>query len=176
MICPVCHEHSKVIESRPVNSGAGTRRRRECDRCDHRFTTFERYGDAPAPVRKRDGGREPFDATKLRAGLERSAHKRPRAEAALDAIVSGVAEEARGSEEISSRRIGELCLEGLRDADRVAYLRFASVHKQLADLEALSAELDDLAISEEFETGMPGGEAVDSPQLETQPDGREIHA
>lgn len=175
MICPLCHERSKVIESRPIESGAGTRRRRECELCGHRFTTFERYADAAASVRKRDGSHQPFDAAKLRAGLERSAHKRPKAEATLDAIVAEVAEDARGSEEISTRRIGQICLERLREVDRVAYLRFASVHKQLADLEALSAELDDLAISEEFASPKIPEQASDSPQLNETPARREIH-
>ena len=97
-----------------------------------------------AIVRKRDGRREEFDAAKLRAGLERSAHKLPAAEAAVDAIAEVVELEAATGGELSTRRIGELCLEGLRDADRVAYVRFASVHKQLADTEALRAELSAL--------------------------------
>ena len=120
------------------------RRRRECGSCGHRFTTFERLAPMLAIVRKRDGRREEFDAAKLRAGLERSAHKLPAAEAAVDSIAEVVELEAATGGELSTRRIGELCLDGLRDADRIAYVRFASVHKQLADTEALKAELSAL--------------------------------
>lgn len=164
-----------MIESRPVDAGAGVRRRRECERCGHRYTTFERYADALAVVVKRAGNREPFDVVKLGAGLERSAHKRPDAVAALAPIIERVCAEAHATEEITTRRIGELCLEGLRDADRVAYLRFASVHKQLADLDALSAELTDLAIGEEIKPELDPSEASDSPQLQEQPARRAIH-
>lgn len=175
MICPVCDNRSRVIESRPVGTGAGVRRRRECESCGHRFTTFERYADSIAIVRKRDGRRQAFDPSKVRAGLARAAHKLPDAEAAIDHIVREVAAEAGTSEELSTMRIGEICLAGLLGANRIAYLRFASVHKQLADLDAISAELSDLAITGEF--GSSGGSAdpVASSQLKEQTNGREIH-
>ncbi len=165
-----------MIESRPVEDGAGVRRRRECQECGHRFTSFERYADALAPVRKRDRGLQPFDPAKLRAGLGRAAHKRPDAEAAIESIATQIEAESRGMPEISSRRIGELCLEGLRESDRIAYLRFASVHKQLADLDDLSAELSDLAISEDFDPGILGSEEPDSQDLSIQHARREVHA
>jgi transcriptional repressor NrdR len=139
-------------------------------------TTFERVAGAPAIVRKRDGRRQPFDAEKVRAGLARAAHKRPAAEAAIETTAAMVAEEARGLEEISTRRIGELCLAGLREADRIAYLRFASVHKQLADLEAVSAELSELAIAEEFAPEGIGTEGSDQPDLVIEHARREVHA
>ncbi len=143
MNCPLCEAKSRVVESRPTDAGAGVRRRRECESCEHRFTTFERREDAVPTVCKRDGRRQIFDPAKVRAGLERAAHKRQRAAAATEAIAAGVIAEATRQREISSRRIGELCLDGLRDADRIAYLRYASVHKQLADLDAIRAELSE---------------------------------
>ena len=144
-----------------------------------------------AIVRKRDGRRQEFDAAKLRAGLERSAHKLPAAEAAVDAIAEVVELEAATGGELSTRRIGELCLEGLRDADRVAYVRFASVHKQLADTEALRAELSALDLEldgwsvesdanhDNFEDRGPKDsqdEDGHAPDLNEKETGRKIHA
>lgn len=129
-----------------------------------------------AIVRKRQGGRQPFETAKLRAGLRRAAHKRPNAEAVIESIVAAVEEEARTAAELTTRRIGELCLDGLREADRIAYLRFASVHKQLADLDAITAELSDLAISEEFSAELLEAEGPDSPDLVIQNARREVHA
>ncbi len=144
-----------------------------------------------AIVRKRDGRRQEFDAAKLRAGLERSAHKLPAAEAAVDAIAEVVELEAATGGELSTRRIGELCLEGLRDADRIAYVRFASVHKQLADTEALRAELSALDLEldgwsvesdanhDNFEDRGPEDskdEDGHAPDLNEKETGRKIHA
>jgi transcriptional repressor NrdR len=176
VICPLCDKRSKVIESRPVDDGASVRRRRECSSCGYRFTSFERYADAPALVRKRDQSVQAFDPDKLRAGLARAAHKRPDAEAAIEAIAGRAEAEARGAGEISSRRLGELCLEGLLESDRIAYLRFATVHKQLADLDALSAELSDLAIPADFDPEVLSTEGPDSQDLSIQPSRREVHA
>ncbi len=147
MICPLCDKRSRVVESRPADDGAAVRRRRECSSCGHRFTTFERCAPSLAIVRKRDGGREEFDAAKLRAGLERAAHKLPAAEAAVERIAEVVELEAAAGGELSTRRIGELCLAGLSSADEVAYLRFASVHKQLGDTEAIRAELSEMDVA-----------------------------
>lgn len=133
-----------MVESRQTADGGAVRRRRECVSCAHRFTTFERREPSMAIVRKRDGRRQEFDGAKVRAGLERAAHKRPAAEAAVGRIAEIIELEAATGGELSSHRIGELCLEGLRESDRVAYLRFATVHKQLADTEAIRAELSAL--------------------------------
>lgn len=197
MICPLCDKRSRVVESRPADDGAAVRRRRECGGCGHRFTTFERCAPSLAIVRKRDGRREEFDAAKLRAGLERAAHKLPAAEQAVAGITAAVELEAAAVEELSTRRIGELCLEGLRDADEVAYLRFALVHKQLADTEAIRVELSGLGIDSPeralLDDGVPAWpmEAAnhdnfndssaqtdhgDAPDSEQQEPGREIHA
>jgi transcriptional repressor NrdR len=117
------------------------RRRRECSGCGHRFTTHERYERGPLHVRKRDGGRQRFDRAKLRGGLERAAHKRPVSAAQIDAIADRIEAEAeRAGGELPAATVGEICLDGLRRADRIAYLQFASVYKQL-DVDEVRAEL-----------------------------------
>jgi len=120
------------------------RRRRQCTSCAHRFTTYERYEIQALFVRKRDGGRQPFDRDKLRGGLERASHKRPVRPEAIDALVERIeAEAVRAGGEIAAARIGELCLAGLRRIDQVAYLQFAAVYRQLG-VEDVQAELDRL--------------------------------
>ena len=144
--CPSCaNEQTRVRESRRAEQGASVRRRRECAGCGHRFTTYERYERGPLFVRKRGGVRQPFDRAKLRGGLARAAHKRPVAAATIDAIVDRIEAEAeRAGGELPARRIGELCLDGLRDADRIAYLQFAAVYKQL-DVDEVRAEIAGLS-------------------------------
>jgi transcriptional repressor NrdR len=146
MRCPYCGEPSHVLESRPAEGGAAVRRRRECQACGRRYTTFERYERGRLFVRKRSGRRQPFDREKLRFGLGRAAHKRPVAEAKLDAIVDRIEEEIdRAGGELDAQRIGEMCLEELRALDRISYLQFASVYKEFADLDAVREELADLS-------------------------------
>lgn len=187
------------MESRPAENGGAVRRRRECEWCGHRFTTFERLAPTAAVVRKRDGSRQEFEPAKVRAGLERAAHKRPAAESALEGIATTVGLEAQSGRELTTRRIGELCLAGLRDVDTVAYLRFATVHKQLADTEAIRAELlalessepelaelfrgDGFSIApaepandENFDPEATRTESGDAQDLETNEPGRKIHA
>jgi transcriptional repressor NrdR len=142
------------------------RRRRECETCTHRFTTFERRAPSVAIVSKRDGRKEEFDAEKLRAGLERAAHKLPAAEAAVPRIAEIVELEAATGGVLPSKRIGELCLEGLMRADRVAYVRFASVHKQL-DSDAIRDEL--VALGEPV-AKTPIGEAANGDKFNSQTD------
>lgn len=121
------------------------RRRRECSTCGYRFTTYERRERLPLFVRKRGGEREPFDRAKLRGGLARAAHKRPVPAGEIEAIVETIEVEAeRAGGELPAQRIGELCLEGLRRADRISYLQFAAVYKQL-DVEQVGRELVRLA-------------------------------
>ena len=143
MICPRCHSASRVLETRRADEGAALRRRRECPACGHRFTTNERREPPPLFVRKRDGRREPFDRAKLRAGMLRAAYKRPVEPRDVEAIVDRVEAEAEASDggEIAASRAGDLCLEGLSRVDRISYLQFASVYKQLADVEDVRAEL-----------------------------------
>jgi transcriptional repressor NrdR len=146
MRCPQCQGSSRVLESRAAEAGAAIRRRRECDGCGRRFTTYERLERGRLFVRKRNGRREAFDRAKLRSGLERAAHKRPVRGAQLDEIVSRIEDEAdREGGELPAQRVGELCLEGLSAVDRISYLQFASVYKQLADLDEVRDELASLA-------------------------------
>jgi transcriptional repressor NrdR len=125
MDCPRCDRPTRVLESRRAEDGAATRRRRECPACGHRFTTYERRDREPIFVRKRDGERQRFDRTKLRAALLRSTHKRQVSAADVEALVDRVelAIEAGGGE-LTAERIGELCVLGLRDLDYGAYLQF----------------------------------------------------
>ncbi len=125
MLCPNCHSSTRVLESRRAPDGAAVRRRRECPACGHRFTTFERREPQPLYVIKRDGERQRFDRTKLRAALLGAAHKRPVIAPDVEAIVDRVELAAGEGRELSSERIGELCLEELRRLDQGAYLQFA---------------------------------------------------
>ncbi len=148
MTCPSCEGPTRVLESRRADGGAATRRRRECARCGTRFTTFERRAPEPRFVRKRDAERQPFDRTKLRAALLRAAHKRPVSPDQVEAIVDEIeaaADSAGG--EIEAKQVGEMCLERLRALDLGAYLQFAAVYRQLADVDAIRAELSRLSAS-----------------------------
>lgn len=133
MVCPGCQSPTRVLESRRAPDG-GTRRRRECSRCGHRFTTFERREPEPLHVIKRDGQRQRFDRTKLRAALLNAAHKRPvnasDIEALVDRIETAVSDEGG---ELSAERIGELCLAELRELDPGAYLQFAGTLPSVPD-------------------------------------------
>jgi transcriptional repressor NrdR len=125
MECPLCNRPTRVLESRRAAGGEATRRRRECSACGHRFTTFERREPAPTFVVKRDGERQRFDPTKLRAALLRSTHKRQVSADDVESLVAraSLAIETAGGE-LPSARISELCLEGLAELDRGAYLQF----------------------------------------------------
>jgi transcriptional repressor NrdR len=115
-----------VLETRRVDGENAVRRRRQCGSCGRRFTTFERLEHGPLYVRKRSGQRQRFDRVKLRAALLRAAHKRPVSAADVEALVDRVEMSAEGAGgEVSAERVGELCLQGLRDLDRGAYLQFA---------------------------------------------------
>ena len=125
MECPRCQRATRVLESRRTEDGTALRRRRECSACGHRFTTFERRAPEPLHVRKRDGVRQRFDRTKLRAALLRSTHKRQVAASEVESLVDRVevAIAAAGGE-LAADRIATLCLQGLRDLDEGAYLQF----------------------------------------------------
>lgn len=125
MDCPSCNRPTTVLETRRAEDGAATRRRRKCPACGHRFTTYERRDREPMFVLKRDGERQRFDRTKLRAALLRSTHKRQVSAADVEALVDRVevAIEAGGGE-LGADQVGDLCLQGLRDLDQGAYLQF----------------------------------------------------
>jgi len=147
MRCPHCeNDATRVIDSRDLENGSTIRRRRECEACGHRFTTYERPEGARLVVVKRDGSREEFEREKLRAGLLKALQKRPvtldRVEAALDEIE--VTLRARGDAEVPSTEVGRLATEALRDLDQLAYIRFASVYHAYDDIETLQREVDRL--------------------------------
>src|SRR5690606_2862901 len=137
---------SKVLDSRATDEGASIRRRRECERCGRRFTTYERWEETPLMVIKKDGRREPFQRQKILTGLMKACEKRPIPVAVLEQIVDDIEREARqrGATEITSRQIGERVMEALRGIDEVAYVRFASVYREFRDLTALLGEVQKL--------------------------------
>src|SRR6185436_10414677 len=147
MRCPRCeNDATRVIDSRDLESGSTIRRRRECESCAYRFTTYERPEGARLVVVKRDGSREEFEREKVRAGLLKALQKRPvtldRVEAALDEIELTL--RARGDAEVPSTEVGRLATEALRDLDQLAYIRFASVYHAYDDIETLQREVDRL--------------------------------
>jgi transcriptional repressor NrdR len=145
MRCPYCsHEESKVLDSRPVDDGTSIRRRRECLKCDRRFTTYERTDHVPIMVVKRDGRREPFDRSKILRGLVQAAGKRPVSMDDLERIVVDVEREvtSRGDREVSTLQIGAQVMDRLRRLDDVAYVRFASEHRRFRDLDTLVEEAE----------------------------------
>ena len=147
MRCPYCHAtDTRVIDSRDVGGGETIRRRRECATCGRRFTTYERVELGGLIVVKKDGRREDFDPSKLRQKLRVALTKRPVGEAEIDRLVAKVEADlmAHGTTEIPSTVIGETVLNLLKDVDQVAYIRFASVYRQFADIDDLRRELADL--------------------------------
>jgi transcriptional repressor NrdR len=131
MTCPSCERSTRVLESRHAEAGTAIRRRRECPTCGGRFTTYERREPDPLYVIKRDGERQRFDHTKLRAALLRAAHKRPVEPAAIESVVGRIeAELTRTGGELAAQAIGELCLAELRALDTGAYLQFAGTLEQ----------------------------------------------
>jgi transcriptional repressor NrdR len=145
--CPFCgHREDRVIDSRESKEGDVIRRRRECLKCERRFTTYERSDEIPYMVVKRDGRREKFDRQKILEGLLRACQKRPVAMAKLAELVDEVESRVGDSaeREISTTAIGELLMERLGVLDKVAYVRFASVYRDFQDVEAFLNELKDL--------------------------------
>nr|WP_221468802.1 transcriptional regulator NrdR [Cohnella thailandensis] len=143
--CPFCdYNGTKVLDSRPANDNKSIRRRRECESCSRRFTTFEMVEETPLIVIKKDGGREEFSRDKVLRGLLRSCEKRPVSIEQLEVIVSNVERELRNTAnpEIESRIIGELLMEQLYNVDEVAYVRFASVYRQFKDINMFLKELN----------------------------------
>lgn len=147
MKCPYCdHAGTKVLDSRPANDNKSIRRRRECERCSRRFTTFEMVEETPLMVIKKDGSREEFSRDKILRGLMRACEKRPVSVEQLEIIVSEVERELRktAQTEVESRVIGELVMEQLYKVDEVAYVRFASVYRQFRDINMFLKELNSL--------------------------------
>ena len=135
MRCPFCaHEDSQVKDSRPSEDGAAIRRRRQCEACGARFTTFERVQLRDLTVMKKDGKREPFDRDKLARAIGHATRKREVDPAKIDRLISGVQRqlETQG-DEVSTVKIGEAVMAGLKSLDHVAYIRFASIYKDFSD-------------------------------------------
>jgi transcriptional repressor NrdR len=146
MRCPFCaNADTRVVDSRLSDPGDAVRRRRSCLACERRVTTYEHYDEGPLYLRKRNGSRQPFDRAKLLAGLERAAIKRPIERDQLEALVDQIVAELRAEGGTpDAEQLGQLALRGLKQLDRVAYVRFASVYRKFEDVEQFEAELERL--------------------------------
>lgn len=155
MKCPFCQMgDSRVTDSRELSSGNAIRRRRECGQCGRRFTTYERIEDMAIVLVKRDGRRQEFDPVKLRNKLRLALTKRPIGESDIDGIIARTeaALLALGVAEVPSTMVGEIVLQELKKLDQVAYIRFASVYRQFADLEELTREVNSMRGEDERST------------------------
>ncbi|MGQ0657869.1 MAG: transcriptional regulator NrdR [Chromatiales bacterium] len=177
MRCPYCtHPNTRVIDSRFVGEGEQVRRRRECEKCKERFTTYETVElNMPRVVKARDKSRETFSEEKLRAGMDRALRKRPVETDRVEAAINNIKRKLRasGEREIPSSRIGEWVMQELRNLDHVAYVRFASVYHSFEDVTAfleeiagLQNELPPEARRHQLDLALPGSETQQAP---TQP-------
>lgn len=144
MKCPFCNkENTKVIDSRPAEDNSSIRRRRQCDECRKRFTTYEKVESIPLIVIKKDNNREPYDREKIEAGIVRSCHKRPVSISQINELVDDIENAILNMEEkeVPSSQIGELVMNKLKDFDSVAYVRFASVYREFKDIGTFMEEL-----------------------------------
>ena len=144
MKCPFCsHENTRVIDSRPAEDNNSIRRRRVCDECGKRFTTYEKIETIPLIIIKKDNNREAYDRAKIEAGVLRACHKRPVSAQQITTLVDEVENEIfnREEREIPSGTIGELVMNKLKDLDAVAYVRFSSVYRELKDVNTFMDEL-----------------------------------
>ena len=144
MKCPFCgDENTRVIDSRPADDNNSIRRRRICDECDKRFTTYEKVETIPLVVVKKDDNREPFDRSKIEAGVLRACHKRPISINKINQLIDEIETEiySREEKEIPSEVIGEMVMEKLKELDMVAYVRFSSVYREFKDVNTFMDEL-----------------------------------
>ena len=156
MQCPYCnHIDSKVTDSRSVERGI--RRRRECLACKARFTTYERIDEAGITIIKKDNRRESFNREKLMSGIRKACQKRPLPTGAIDKLVDDVESElhSMGKSEVSSSVLGEIVMEKLLQLDHIAYIRFASVYRDFADIGSLKKEVDSIAARHEIASQLP---------------------
>ena len=161
MKCAYCGcTQSRVVDSRQNEDGASIRRRRECENCGRRFTTYERIDLVPLMVIKKDQTREAFDVEKLRSGIVKSCEKRPVSLGEIDALVRDIERKLNNQpdSEITSKMVGELVMDGLKRLDEVAYVRFASVYRQFRDIQSFRDELNKLLA--DFDGGTADGDAV----------------
>ncbi len=144
MKCPFCgHENTRVIDSRPAEENNSIRRRRVCDECDKRFTTYEKVETIPLIIIKKDDNRETYDRSKIEAGVLRACHKRPISANRINQLVDEVETEIFNMEEkeIPSQVVGEIVMNKLKDLEAVAYVRFASVYREFKDINTFMDEL-----------------------------------
>lgn len=144
MKCPFCSkDNTRVIDSRPADDNNSIRRRRQCDECQRRFTTYEKVETIPLVVIKKDNNREPYDRSKIEAGVFRSCHKRPISVDQITTLVDEVENLIfnREDKEIPSHVIGEILMDKLKELDPVAYVRFASVYREFKDVNTFMDEL-----------------------------------
>ena len=144
MKCPFCgHENTRVINSRPADENNSIRRRRVCDECEKRFTTYEKVETIPLIIIKKDNNRETYDRSKIEAGVLRACHKRPISAAQITQLVDEVETEIfnREEKEVPSAVIGELVMDKLKNLEAVAYVRFASVYREFKDINTFMDEL-----------------------------------
>lgn len=149
MRCPFCgNEDTKVQDSRQVEEGTAVRRRRECERCSRRFTTFEKFEDSPLIVVKKEGRRESFSRSKMMAGMLRACEKRPISIEEIENAAFAIEKVLRNRQEreVTSSEVGEVVLEQLFKMDEVAYIRFASVYRQFQDIQRFMEELNELVV------------------------------
>ncbi len=147
MKCPYCNEDdTKGIDSRPADDNCSIRRRRQCERCGKRFTTYEKLETMPLMVIKKDDSRETYDRSKIESGVIRSCHKRPVSTQQINAMIDDIENRIFNLEEkeVATSVIGELVMESLKDLDEVAYVRFASVYREFKDVNTFMEELGKL--------------------------------
>lgn len=148
MRCPNCqNEDTKVVDSRPIEEGEAIRRRRECEKCGFRFSTYEQIEILDLNVVKREGGKQVYSREKLERGIRRAFEKRPHTDDTFKKIISGVEQEIQKKAkdgEIKSSEIGEILMKKIKKADKVAYIRFASVYRQFEDVEEFKEALQKL--------------------------------
>lgn len=143
MKCPNCsHEETKVLDSRPTNDGMAIRRRRECSKCEFRFSTFEEMEILDLSVLKRDGKSQPYMREKIESGIRKAFEKRPLSREDFHEIISRVEQDIQklGKEQVPTKDIGSIVMKHIKQKDQVAYIRFASVYRQFADVEEFVRE------------------------------------
>lgn len=146
MKCPICgHDETKVVDSRLAGEGDSIRRRRECEKCEHRFTTHERIEEVYPLIIKKDGSRQPFDSHKILKGIQRACEKRPISIDVIHQMVSTLEKEIQnlGEKEIMSDVVGKMVMDKLKAIDDVAYVRFASVYRSFKDVNEFMNEIRD---------------------------------
>ncbi len=172
MQCPFCNSaDTRVIDSRLAEEGTQVRRRRGCEKCGGRFTTFEKAQLTMPSIVKRSGTPQPFSESKLRRGFESAVYKRPVTAEQIDHAIDNIERKLRqtGEREINSRRIGEWVMEELRDLDHVAYVRFASIYRAFEDVNAFQEEIQKLKAMPSAEQRRSQLQLIGEPDAETAP-------